>query len=57
MKDEDKILLADFVEFIYHYPELGFWNAVEQYKKRKFLQKEESFHDFPLITKEEINDD
>ena len=35
MKIVDKILLSDFVEFCYHYPELDFWFAFEEFKKRK----------------------
>lgn len=34
MKTNNKILLADFVEFIYHYPELDFWFAIEKFKER-----------------------
>lgn len=35
MKTDNKILLAEFADFVYHYFELDFWTAFEEFKKRK----------------------
>ena len=39
---EDKILMADLIEFFWHYPEFGFWAILDEFKERKQNEKEKS---------------
>ena len=50
MKTISKLLLAEFIDFVYHYDELTFWEAIEKFKERKLSPPEET--PLPEITEE-----